>query len=135
MYNYLKDNRGKLLVLPLFIYWFALLIGTSLPSDVSVEIFELSDKLKHFLAYLILAFLLGLNLHFQEKWEFASKNYFFITLLITVIYGAADEIHQIWIPNRSAEFYDWLADLLGSLLGIIFAKYFIHFLCKFKTIS
>jgi len=135
LYNYLRDNRGKLLVLPLFIYWFALLIGTSLPSDVSVEIFELSDKLKHFLAYLILAFLLGLNLHFQGKWEFASKNYIFITLLITVLYGAADEIHQIWIPNRSAEFYDWFADLLGSLLGIIFAKYFIHFLCKFKTIS
>lgn len=135
MYNYLKENRKKLLILPLFIYWLALLIGTSIPSDVSVEIFELSDKLKHFLAYMILAFLLGLNLHFQEKWEFAIKNYFFITLLITLIYGAADEIHQIWIPNRSAEFYDWLADLLGSLVGIILAKYFIHFLPKFKTIS
>jgi len=31
--------------------------------------------------------------------------------------GAADEIHQLYLPGRSAGFDDWLADAFGAVLG------------------
>lgn len=128
MYNYLKENRTQILFFPLIIYWLIIFIGTSLPSDELSTIIDLGDKIKHFLAYFILAILLGFNLHFQDKWKSVSINYLIYTFIICTFYGVLDELHQILIPNRSAEFYDWVADLLGSTMGIILVYFFIKFL-------
>ena len=128
MYKYLKEKRTQILFIPLIFYWLIIFIGTSLPSDELSTILELGDKLKHFLAYFILAILLGLNLHFQDKWKKVSINYLLYTFFICIFYGVLDELHQILVPNRSAEFYDWVADLFGSTMGIILVYFFIKFL-------
>lgn len=125
MYNYIKENRSKILIFPLIAYWSLLFIGTSLPSDHLPLIIDLSDKIKHLLAFLGLGFLLSLNLHFQQKWSKISKYAFFYSLLICIFYGAVDEIHQLLVPNRSAELLDWVADVTGSILGILFAMFFL----------
>jgi VanZ family protein len=36
-----------------------------------------------------------------------------------VLLGAADEIHQQWIPGRSMEFLDWVADVTGGTTGAV----------------
>jgi VanZ family protein len=128
LYKYLKEKRTQILFIPLIIYWLFIFIGTSLPSDELSTIVELGDKIKHFLAYFILAILLGLNLHFQDKWKNVSINYLLYTFIICTFYGVLDELHQILVPNRSAEFYDWVADLFGSTMGIILVYFFIKFL-------
>lgn len=128
MYSYLKKNRTKVLLIPLILYWLLIFIGTSLPSDELSTMIEIGDKLKHFLAYFILAILLGLNLHFQDKWKSVSINYLIFTFIICTTYGVLDELHQMLVPNRSAEFYDWIADLLGSSIGVILVNYSIRFL-------
>ena len=128
MYSYLKKNRTKVLLIPLILYWLLIFIGTSLPSDELSTMIEIGDKLKHFLAYFILAILLGLNLHFQDKWKSISINYLIFTFIICTTYGVLDELHQMLVPNRSAEFYDWIADLLGSSIGVILVNYSIRFL-------
>lgn len=128
MYKYLKEKRTQILFIPLVFYWLIIFIGTSLPSDELSNIIELGDKIKHFIAYFVLAILLGLNLHFQEKWKNVSINYLLYTYIICTFYGILDELHQILVPNRSAEFYDWIADLLGSTMGIILVYFFIKFL-------
>ncbi len=115
-------------MIPLRIYWIILLIGTSLPSDHLSSILELSDKLKHFVAYLVLAFLLSLNLHFQEKWKGLAVFNLTYTFIICTGYGVFDELHQILVPNRSAEFLDWVADLLGSVMGLFIAFIFLKFI-------
>lgn len=38
-------------------------------------------------------------------------------LVLASLYGASDEIHQAFVPNRSAEVADWVADTAGSALG------------------
>jgi len=38
---------------------------------------------------------------------------------IVVLYGAADEIHQIYVPGRSADLDDWIADATGALFAVI----------------
>ena len=130
MYSYFKENRVKVLLFPLIAYWILLFIATTIPSDNFSDVLQIGDKLKHFFAYYILAFLLSLNLHFQEKWKKLAVSAFIYSFFITTIYGAVDEIHQILVPNRSAEFLDWVADMLGSLSGVISSLVFIKYLKK-----
>jgi len=42
----------------------------------------------------------------------------FWPILTGGIYAASDEIHQYFVPGRSCDFLDWLADILGLALGI-----------------
>ena len=39
-------------------------------------------------------------------------------MLIATAYAATDELHQVFVPGRSAEFTDVLLDSLGALAGI-----------------
>ena len=126
MYSYIKENRGKVLLAPLVTYWIILFIGTSIPSDHLSLVVDIGDKLKHLLAYLILGFLLSLNLHFQQKWEHLSANAFIYAFVICLFYGAVDELHQLIVPNRSAEFLDWLADAFGSIIGVLSAMFLLR---------
>ncbi len=132
MYNFIKVNRIKVLVIPLILYWIILFIGTSMPSDHLSSFLEFGDKIKHFIAYLVLAFLLSLNLHFQEKWKGVAVYYLIYAFIICTSYGVLDELHQILVPNRSAEFLDWVADLLGSSTGLILAYVFLKFIKNIK---
>ena len=133
MYNYLKENRKKVLLIPLIIYWLIILIGTTIPADAFVDVFELSDKVEHFIAYFGLAVLLGLNLHFQEKWEKISLYYIVATLVICLTYGVFDELHQLFVPNRMAEFGDWVADSLGTITGLFAVSVFLQKIMKNKV--
>lgn len=38
-------------------------------------------------------------------------------LLVTVGYAVTDEVHQMFVPGRSAEMYDLLADAGGAIAG------------------
>lgn len=40
-------------------------------------------------------------------------------LLITVAYAVTDEVHQAFVPGRSAEVYDVSTDAIGALAGTI----------------
>ena len=41
-----------------------------------------------------------------------------VALIITIGYGAFDEIHQWFVPGRSAELADWYADSIGAFAGV-----------------
>ncbi|MBI3568990.1 MAG: VanZ family protein [Gemmatimonadetes bacterium] len=38
-------------------------------------------------------------------------------------FGALDEWHQQFIPGRSMELGDWIADTTGALLGFLFSTF------------
>lgn len=40
-----------------------------------------------------------------------------LSLLMTGLYGVSDEVHQSFVPGRSASVYDALADVAGA--GIV----------------
>ena len=124
MYNFLQKNKMFLIYIPLAVYWIILFILTSLPGD-NVPQFALNDKIKHFGAYFILSVLLSLTLHFQRKNEKVSAKFVFYTVISIIIYATFDELHQIFIPGRTAEFLDWLANLAGCLLGTFLVNLFI----------
>jgi VanZ family protein len=41
-----------------------------------------------------------------------------VAILITSAYGASDEFHQWFVPNRSCDVWDWTADTIGGILGV-----------------
>jgi VanZ family protein len=77
-----------------------------------------SDKLLHVLAYLGLAVVVvrALAGGLPRRIGLAIAV---TALLITIGYGATDEVHQRFVPGRSGEVYDFVADAAGALAGTI----------------
>jgi VanZ family protein len=77
--------------------------------------FKWEDKVYHFIEYSIFSFSLFLAF-FKAKTDFFKKNLFLFSSLIGIIYAYSDEFHQRFVPGRSYDFYDFLADCLGIIL-------------------
>ena len=118
LFDYVKKHRVYIVYIPLFAYWSLMLILTSLPGD-SLPSVEVSDKLSHLLAYFGLGFLLNLWFRLQEKNQWVKSKHNILAYIVLMIYGAIDEIHQYFIPGRYCEFLDWIANIVGGLLGIV----------------
>ena len=41
-----------------------------------------------------------------------------LALALASLYGAGDELHQAFVPGRSADAADWLADTVGAALAV-----------------
>ncbi len=118
-------NNSRVIVfiyLPLIIHWVSILILTSLPSDQLPSV-EVGDKINHFLAFFVLGFFLNLTLKYQKRFPFLKKNILLTTIIIAAAYGLLDELHQLFVPGRSAEVFDWIADFIGGIAGSSLAEY------------
>lgn len=79
--------------------------------------FNFQDKLYHFIEY----FGFGLTLCFSFSNSYLVKNkgkFIIFVFFIGSIYAFSDEYHQSFVPNRTADFFDWLFDSLGVLISI-----------------
>ena len=118
LYKYLNAHTLYFVYLPLVVYWITLFILTTIPVDSIPRLFEYQDKIEHFAAYGVLAFLLTLALFFQKRSNLLSSKAFLFALLFILAYGAVDELHQMIVPGRYCDLYDWFADSLGGSVGI-----------------
>ena len=118
MFEFLKKRKIWLVYIPLTIYWAILFIATSIPVERLPSI-GFTDKINHFIAYFILAVLVNLTLIYQRKSRFLFEKAPVATIVICLFYGAVDELHQLLVPGRSAETLDWIADALGTILGVL----------------
>ena len=118
MFDFIEKNKKKLLYIPLVVYWIVLLSLTTLPgSDLPKT--GINDKIEHFSAYFFLGLLLSMTLLFQNKFLKIKKYFAFFAGFIIGLYAALDEIHQIFIPGRDCELFDWTADIIGAGIGIL----------------
>ena len=125
MFEYLEGRKKLFVYAPLIVYWIILFIATTLPVE-SIPTVAISDKIHHLVAYFILSVLLYLTLIYQRKSKTLFTNAPSATILLASIYGALDEIHQIFVPGRFADILDWLADFAGTLLGVLLISYLIR---------
>lgn len=78
------------------------------------------DKIVHMLIYVGLEIVM---LYSATKAPVAGfGDAYTQSFIFTVLYGLSDEIHQQFVPGRSADVLDWFADILGALLVVIIAK-------------
>ena len=112
----MKNQTGVLrLWTPVILYMAAIFYASSLSEP---PIPSGTDKSLHGLAYLGLA---GVILRavvggLPRRIDMRSAT---IAVLVAVVYAVTDEAHQMFVPGRSAETYDLLADAGGSTAGVI----------------
>ncbi len=73
------------------------------------------DKIEHLILYGVLGLILYRALFFTRG---SSSNLSFVVILIVVLYGISDEIHQSFVPLRSPEVMDVVFDGLGGLVAL-----------------
>jgi VanZ family protein len=73
------------------------------------------DKLAHLSEYMLLGLFAWRC--FRHRFE-NLKTLLIISLVFCSLYGALDEIHQYFIPNRQMDILDWCADTIGSATTI-----------------
>jgi VanZ family protein len=91
-------------------YWVVLFVLTHLPPRRMLS-GPGGDKLHHFLAYFVLAFLLG-----AAMWHaFPSRRRWapILVVIAAAAYAAFDEVTQLLV-GRFCELNDWLADVSGA---------------------
>jgi VanZ family protein len=47
-----------------------------------------------------------------------------LTICSGIFLGGLDEFHQYFIPRRSVEFFDVIADAIGMFIGLLLYYYF-----------
>ncbi len=73
-------------------------------------------------AHLSIYALVGLlMMNLMCTYKISNKNKFLITILVGIIYASSDEIHQSFIPGRTAAFTDVCIDTCGAILGSLIA--------------
>ena len=81
-----------------------------------IHLFPLRDKGVHATEYAVLAFLFAhaslRTWQTHPRWRVA-----FVAVLLTFLWGFLDEMHQAFVPGRSADLLDLLADTFGALVG------------------
>lgn len=90
-------------------------------------------KTAHFTEYAILDSLFFLNLRNTPLG--LIKHPLATSILFSFLYACTDEIHQIFVPGRSAQFRDVLIDTLGASFGAIITYLIVKLFTKIKTRS
>lgn len=115
--NMLPRNPFVRYWLPLILLCLAIFVQSSFPSPDQLPHWHNSDKLLHAIVYGILAALFFRAFYFQTNQRWRSVWIFLVSALVSGLYGLSDEWHQSFVPARSADWVDWLADMLGAVFG------------------
>jgi len=75
-------------------------------------VFDGIDKLFHAGAYGVLGLLVSYALGVR------SRRAALLAVLVSSLYGASDELHQYFVPGRSCDVFDWLADTSGAVVAV-----------------
>jgi VanZ family protein len=89
----------------------AVIFFLSSQSTVPAPTFAGADKVGHFIIYAVLGWLLA-------RAAALTGISLWWAVALGALYGATDEIHQAFVPGRSTEFLDWVADVAGVATAV-----------------
>jgi VanZ family protein len=116
------SRRQKLTVISLLFYWPGVFILAHIPIPQVVYKAQVFDKSLHFLAYLVLIFLLWFAISPNKKVNWRKAAVWWV-LFVVVWYGVVDEWLQSYV-GRTCDIMDFFADLAGALAGLILFSFF-----------
>ncbi len=91
--------------------------------DFDILDFDLKDKVMHGGAYVLLSMIVCYELY-RQRYAFDEKKMFLWGILYPIVYGGVIELLQErFFPPRTGEWSDWLADIIGTLIGFFLAKW------------
>jgi VanZ family protein len=111
-----RSRAGRLrLWLPVVIYAAAIFVVSSLPQPPAVG--GVSDKWGHGAAYAGLALVI-LRALAGAQWSGVTRGRAVVALALAASYGASDEWHQAFVPGRSPDVHDLVADGIGAAAAV-----------------
>ena len=109
-------------ILP-FLYMVLIWILSSNPADAIIETpFSFDDLMKeslHLIEFAILYWLIAFAFMAHNKW---SERASLFAAIVAILYGLTDEIHQSFVPARSATLIDFIKDTIGVVVSYLIAK-------------
>jgi VanZ family protein len=115
----MKSSHRNFLIywLPVWLYCTVIFIQSSYPSMAHLRDVPFGDKFLHFIGYALLGIL------FFRAFRASRPQIRLVVLSLFSIsastaYGISDELHQYFVPYRSADVMDVLADMVGSCMGV-----------------
>ncbi|MHC4455632.1 MAG: VanZ family protein [Planctomycetota bacterium] len=121
----LLSRRHKVTVILLLFYWPAIFILSHVPlTTVPPWVLKvgISDKVLHYLGYLVLVFLLWCAISPDRKVSWRKATVWWV-LFVVVWYGVCDEWLQSYV-GRSPNVMDFVADLAGALTALFILSIF-----------
>jgi VanZ family protein len=89
---------------------------SSLPGVDVPPLFFGEDKLLHAVVFGILGFFaLGAMKTTGDGYRVFQP---WLAVVLVVVYGALDEFHQHFVPGRTPDIHDLMADAVGGMLGV-----------------
>lgn len=101
---------------PAILYMLLIWALSSFPIQLDFSRVPLRDKGVHFVEYGTLSVLLTHALRVTAPQRRAILTWG-AAVIITLVWGAIDEIHQAFVPGRSSDVGDLIADGCGAVVG------------------
>jgi len=115
MIKILKYIFPPLLVAAVIFYLCCIIQSNDVP-DVEWDFFISEDKVVHFLMYFGLSGVASFMYIYENKGRIIVLKLILFAILLPILYGGFIEILQDkYYPERSGDWFDFLADALGSL--------------------
>jgi VanZ family protein len=92
---------------------------SSQPAPEQLRRFPIIAKLKlvHMLEYGIMYYLFWFAIY--KTTAYNKMEMFMLAFMLTVLYGLIDELHQVFVPERTARLIDAFANGVGACLAEI----------------
>ena len=109
--------------LPLYLYAGLIFYVSSIPKPLPHISIPNFDKFLHVIEYAIFGILAARA--FKSSGQKALyKNFIMLAVFASVVYGASDEFHQLFVSCRVCDVFDLMADLVGGTIGaFLYGKY------------
>lgn len=106
---------GLLRLIPMLVCMATIFTLSHQPASRHEWLFPGADKIAHLVVYAVLS---GTVIYaFSAETRRRNRGVVLVTaLLVPILFGLSDEYHQSWIPGRTSEFLDLVADAVGGLI-------------------
>jgi VanZ family protein len=101
---------------PVFLIMAFIFCASSVPGEDIPPLLPYQDIVFHFAVYGCLAYFLARALK-NTYLTYTLKKVILLSVLFSVFYGVSDELHQLFVINRSASVFDVCIDGIGSFFG------------------
>ena len=123
-------NRFFKFQFPLF-FWIVLVYWLSSIKSIPVVKSPISlDKVVHIGVYFIFCWFAHRASFHQFRFPLLRLNALLFAIVTTVIYGALDEYHQSFVPGRTSDIADVMADTIGGIAFVLVYVFLRKYLVK-----
>lgn len=112
----MRFSLRLILTIPVLVYSIAIYIASSLQAPPTPNLgFDWQDKVFHAVAYCLYGFVLQFAV---VAWRKEQQSHTWLTLIFALLFALSDEIHQYYVPWRTCDVFDWIADVFGVVISI-----------------